>query len=1209
MSKKRKVLFLIFGFFLSFFLVGNFARASVDNGLSVDPVAADTDDLIGATANWQFTATTSQELVRGDVVQFIFPDVGSGAIPFLLTNATATSFSGATDLYRVIGDDLSNLLTNPSFETSTSSWEFGNIGTSAVTSSTTVPDSAGINAEQITIDSSGNYALLYQTADVVAGDEYSLSFYARGAGGSETARAFLIQGGPSSGCAGDSPYTYNFLTKAWACTSLATIVAPDSPYAFDNILTTSYQRFSTSTIVATSSMGVFIGGGGDASFASEVILFDAVQLEEGNTVADFNLGGTAPDTWGIATSTVGSTMIYGFVSSTIPAGSSFTTTIQGVKNPVDSLTAFESLVWQLKAGTPLDGNEPWGSLSSTKASTTSLPISLSRSGEAIVTGAGSGVTASSYEVSDTNVDYTFVFTASSSIPEGGKIFLNFPTGFNLSGATVALTDNSSINGETPVETGSNILTDEGIEAWTGDTPDNYVVLVAGPGSSTVTDEGSLVHSGSHAAKLTMDGTTQVYLGQKKTSLVADTSYRFNAWIRNGGGGSMQFVFLNDVLASATQIWNFTDSSWDDCGDAGACSPDADTVMVNDPTTSFSQYSANFIVPANGQVVAYVGTRGTGITLYVDDLSLYTPAVAVPQIANDALEVLTSYSRNQIVLTTSNADVEAGDTVTVKVGGITNQSASATYNDFYVFTAEDNEGVLDGSPAGFDDESDYVSWPSGFSVEIISSTPAGVTLSSTSKTVVEDDGTTTYTVVLDTAPSSNVVVTLREDSPDFSISPSTLTFTSANWDTPQTVTITADADTLVENTKVSNITHSAASSDGNYNGLSIGSVAVTIYDNDVSSGGGGGGGSGSIVITPINPSLVINNQATSTTSGAISLSLGASGATEMIIAENSNFSGAAWESFVTSKNWILSSTPGTKTIYVRYRNSYGGLSNIVSDSIEFSPANVSVVTEPTAPVITQPVTESTVVSPVVVTPEVTVIVKNPQSAIVIKDINKTSVQPASSLQFNYSYPNETEKNVRIRIVRQILNANNKIVSSVQAYNTVKAGGVFSFNVKQLIGRYWTPGEYVARVRIYDLTGKMLDENSFNFVVEAYKYKYLTKGIVGEEGVISFDQTVWEKNKFESRLPATLRIRYSYINQTENKQDIKMVRELIGPSGQVLLSRSGRWVMMIGEKDNLTVAQSLVSSLEPGQYTIRIKALDRQTGNIIAENSLSFGIELR
>ncbi|HLD92367.1 MAG TPA: Ig-like domain-containing protein [Patescibacteria group bacterium] len=66
--------------------------------------------------------------------------------------------------------------------------------------------------------------------------------------------------------------------------------------------------------------------------------------------------------------------------------------------------------------------------------------------------------------------------------------------------------------------------------------------------------------------------------------------------------------------------------------------------------------------------------------------------------------------------------------------------------------------------------------------------------------------------------------------------------------------------------------------------------------------------------PQNTSISINSP---TTSRSISLSLTASDAKEMIISTNSDFSGASWETFSTSKALELPSGDGTKTVYVKY----------------------------------------------------------------------------------------------------------------------------------------------------------------------------------------------------------------------------------------------------------------------------------------------------
>ena len=111
---------------------------------------------------------------------------------------------------------------------------------------------------------------------------------------------------------------------------------------------------------------------------------------------------------------------------------------------------------------------------------------------------------------------------------------------------------------------------------------------------------------------------------------------------------------------------------------------------------------------------------------------------------------------------------------------------------------------------------------------------GVTLSKTALTVIEEDATgDSYTVVLDTLPTAGVVVTVAGHSgTDVTATSTPLTFTTVNWETAQTVTVTAgnDADTADETVT---LTHSAASTDSDYGGIAIADVTVTVEDNDTS----------------------------------------------------------------------------------------------------------------------------------------------------------------------------------------------------------------------------------------------------------------------------------------------------------------------------------------------------------------------------------------
>ncbi len=100
----------------------------------------------------------------------------------------------------------------------------------------------------------------------------------------------------------------------------------------------------------------------------------------------------------------------------------------------------------------------------------------------------------------------------------------------------------------------------------------------------------------------------------------------------------------------------------------------------------------------------------------------------------------------------------------------------------------------------------------------------------------------------------------------------------------------------------------------------------------SGGGGGGGGSSADTIPPTNTSISINAGAATTSLLSVTLTLGATGATQMTISNNASFSGASWETYITSKSWTLTSGDGLKTVYAKFRDSSENISTAVSDTI-------------------------------------------------------------------------------------------------------------------------------------------------------------------------------------------------------------------------------------------------------------------------------------
>ncbi|MEG4817057.1 calcium-binding protein [Microcoleus sp. K5-D4] len=91
------------------------------------------------------------------------------------------------------------------------------------------------------------------------------------------------------------------------------------------------------------------------------------------------------------------------------------------------------------------------------------------------------------------------------------------------------------------------------------------------------------------------------------------------------------------------------------------------------------------------------------------------------------------------------------------------------------------------------------------------------------------GSDIYKVRLNTQPTANVTVAITPET-QVTVSQPALTFTPANWNVAQTVTVTAVDDAVVEGDRVSPISHATSSTDTLYNNL-VAFLTVNISDND------------------------------------------------------------------------------------------------------------------------------------------------------------------------------------------------------------------------------------------------------------------------------------------------------------------------------------------------------------------------------------------
>ena len=125
------------------------------------------------------------------------------------------------------------------------------------------------------------------------------------------------------------------------------------------------------------------------------------------------------------------------------------------------------------------------------------------------------------------------------------------------------------------------------------------------------------------------------------------------------------------------------------------------------------------------------------------------------------------------------------------------------------------------------------------ISVASSGPGptpGITVSPTSGLVTtEAGGTDAFTVVLDSEPTDNVTIGISSSNVgEGTVSTTTLTFTSANWNTAQTVTVTGVDDDVDDGDIGYSVVTAPATGAAEYAGIDPDDVSVTNTDDDGSS---------------------------------------------------------------------------------------------------------------------------------------------------------------------------------------------------------------------------------------------------------------------------------------------------------------------------------------------------------------------------------------
>ena len=120
---------------------------------------------------------------------------------------------------------------------------------------------------------------------------------------------------------------------------------------------------------------------------------------------------------------------------------------------------------------------------------------------------------------------------------------------------------------------------------------------------------------------------------------------------------------------------------------------------------------------------------------------------------------------------------------------------------------------------------------GVDVTVDDDDTAGVTLSK-DRLTIDEGGSDTYTIVLDTEPSADVFIIIGFFPARVDPIPGHPNFTTSNWNTPQTITVRArqDDDAVDDSVEINHTVDQVSAAE--YLGLSIDDIDVTVVDDDV-----------------------------------------------------------------------------------------------------------------------------------------------------------------------------------------------------------------------------------------------------------------------------------------------------------------------------------------------------------------------------------------
>ena len=246
-------------------------------------------------------------------------------------------------------------------------------------------------------------------------------------------------------------------------------------------------------------------------------------------------------------------------------------------------------------------------------------------------------------------------------------------------------------------------------------------------------------------------------------------------------------------------------------------------------------------PKNDQLVVSETSSGTwvhegGVTGVIN-LRLASPLPPGASVDVSFAAANGEVSISPTTLTFTDANWNANQPITVTATDDTDVENIGTGNDRIVITTSSTTSanyhglVTADVPVNVNDND------GGIGI-VIAESSSFTDVAETNNTAVGQAGVDSYTIALTSAPTANVVVTLtpnqlaiNSSGTTFTTSATTRTFTTTNWNTPQTVLVRGNNDTTGEGPHWGRVVHTVATAGGYTAGMPIPLVTTHIADDD------------------------------------------------------------------------------------------------------------------------------------------------------------------------------------------------------------------------------------------------------------------------------------------------------------------------------------------------------------------------------------------